>query len=336
MKTFNYTASFLLLLFTLCITSCSNDDTPQPVTANPDEPITDSIPDTDTPAGEIKLFAIDTARIYTVSTTGFRGATIVNRMINLNSYINAVSVSHDGTRLAYVHTQREFSGQGDVTYLLELRVAGTDGSNDTAIYTSAEPYANINALRFCADGKIFFSVETMMPDLTRKLYTINPDGSGREQVTGQTDMADVSDNRQYYLIMLPDNTTIQIIDKNGDNGAGSLYHNESFTAAQAIRGGVFTDNGKYAVIPFKEGNEVKVRIINISAKTSSTKTLVSGLGSGWLTFHLEMAANSNTGIITLNGSDYPKSKSYIFNLETGVVSNPFENSNENIFDVYIN
>jgi hypothetical protein len=324
MKKSIFGVAICLMLSGFCMTSCSEDD-PQTAVTNQDIP-----PGTNPQTHEPALFAIDTARINKVTVTGTAN-TIINHMQNTSSFIGDISISTDGAKFAYSNYQRTFNPD---TFTTELRVANADGSNDRAIFSSSEPYVNINAIRFCSDNKIFFIVETSNPTV-RKMYTINPDGTGQQLITGQYDMADISNDREYYLINSFANNNIQIIDKDGDNGAGSLYHNEPFTTDQTTKAGSFTNDGSKVVIPFKEGNDIKARIIDMATKTATTKTLVTGLGTGWLSFHLEMGGDSNRGVITLTGSDFAKSKSYLFNLDTGQVDAPFENSNENIFDVYI-
>lgn len=318
MKNFRLIGAATLLVFAVLFTiSCSDDDS-NPA-ANP------------TPSGELFLAAIDTAKIITMRADGTGARTIINKLENLNSYISDMSISHDGTKIAYTNYQRTFNPQSSTT---ELRVANSDGSGDHAVYTSSEPYMNILSIRFCSDNKIFFITETNNPSV-RKMYTINPDGTGQEQIQGQWNLWDISDNRQLYLVEATSpSATVRIIDRSGDGGAGGPYHNEPFTAGQEFRSGTFTNDGTKVVIPFKEGNEIKARVIDVATKTSTNKTLVTGLGNGWLIHHLEMAADGKTGVVTLAGENYPKSKSYVFNLETGNVAQPFDNNDENVFNVY--
>ena len=318
MKNLKLTGAICFLLCTFLLTSCSDDDSQPNNGGNPQ-------------TGEIALFAIDTAKVNSISVNGTNERTLINKMQNSSSYIGDMSISTDGTKFVYTNYQRTFNPESFTT---ELRIANVDGSNDAVVFTTADPYTSILSLRFCSDNKIFFITETNNPTV-RKMYTINPDGTGQQQIQGQYDLADISNDRQYYLIVPFSSNNVQIIDKSGDNGAGGLYHNETFTSDQTTSAGTFTNNGKKVVIPFKEGNELKARIIDLAAKTSTTKTLVSGLGNNWMSFHLEMGGDSNRGVLTLAGQDYDKSKSYVFNLTTGDVSAPFENNDENIFDVYI-
>ncbi|RZJ63589.1 MAG: hypothetical protein EOO45_20900 [Flavobacterium sp.] len=331
MKTIKSSVAIGLLLLAAIFTSCSSDDTT--TTNNNNEP------------GELALFVIDTARVNSISITGTNATTIIDRMENLNSYISDLSISPDGTMIAYTNYQSVFSP--DAAYKREVRVANIDGTNDHIVFSSNASEVSIGAIRFGSDNKVFYVTQTYSPTNTRTMNLVNADGTGHEVITGSyniTDISDynitdISDDREYYLIPTgADNgnpTRMDIIDRDADNGAGGLYHSEPFPTGQIARGGKFTNDGKLVVIPFTESGEMKARIIDVATKTATTKTLVPGLGSGWLSFHLEMAADSNRGVITLTGADYPKSKTYIFNLETGEVSAPFENSDENIFDVYI-
>jgi hypothetical protein len=89
------------------------------------------------------------------------------------------------------------------------------------------------------------------------------------------------------------------------------------------------------VIPYEEGADLKVRVINMTTRTSSDITVITGLSGGWLSYHLAMAADSDRGILTVTGEGYAKSKSYLFNLSAGTVAAPFENNDENVLNVYI-
>lgn len=319
MKTLLFPTALCLLLFSLLLTSCSDDDSQPNDNGNPQ-------------SAELMLFSIDTAKVYKMDKLGANAIKVVDKMQNSSSYISDLSVSADGTQLAYSNNQRTFNPESFTT---ELRVTNADGTNDHAVYSSSEPYVGISAIRFCSDNKIFFVTEFNNPS-SRKMYVVNPDGSGLQQIQGQYDLADVSDDRKYYLLAPSGSGNVQIIDKNGDGGAGGLYHNELFTASQTVGAGTFTNDGSKVVIPFQEGNEIKVRIIDVAAKTSTTKTLIGGLGMGWISFHLEMASDSNRGVLTVAGENYTKSKGYVINLATGEVQQPFENNDENVYSVYAN
>ncbi|MGV3461215.1 MAG: hypothetical protein ACO1N9_12260 [Flavobacterium sp.] len=311
--------AFCAIVVASCHVSCSDDDAQ---TKNGNQQ-----------TGELALFAIDTAKVKVMTRIGTNETTIINKTVNLNSYINDMSISPDGTMIAYSNYQSSFSPSA--TYLRELRVANIDGSNDHSVYTNDDPGVNIGNIRFCSDNKIFFVVTTGFPNNSTTLRIVNADGTGAETIQGQYSLTDVTDDRRYYLVPSQTGNSVTIIDKNGDGGFGSLYYNVTFTQDQSIRSGVFTNDGATAVIPYTEGNSIKARIVNMAAKTHQDMTLITGLGSGWMSFQLEMAADNKHGVISVTGQDFARSKSYVFNLETGEVAQPFENNDENIFSVYI-
>lgn len=325
MKTITMRAGFFSLLLSLLIVSCTDELGPNDNDPNPNNP---------NPPGELALFAIDTAKINTLTITGTNETTIINRMENLNSYFGDLSISPDGEKLAYTNYQASGTVP-DMVVTRELRVANADGTADHAVYTSNEAGINIASVRYCSDGKIFFMVETFFPDATRTLHLVNADGTGLETITGQYNLVDISNDRNYYLLnpsMGANGAAVAIIDRNGDGGAGGLYHNEDFDGIDefAVGRGVFTKDGKLAVIPYKDGSAIKARVVNMETKASATNILVEGVSDNWINFHLDMAADSNRGIITLTGMDYAKSKSYVFNLTTGDVAVPFENNDAHV------
>lgn len=300
--------------------SCSSDDSGQPT--QPVGPIN---------TGELKLFAIDTAKVNTISMTGTNEQTVLNKLTSSSSYIGDFCLSPDGTQFIYVNQQRE-GVVPNMLYIREIRKANVDGSGDVKLFEITNQETHIGKIKFCSDGKIFFGTYTNFPDVSRNLHVMNADGTGLTDLNWGSDVIDVSDNREYYLV----NTTSgpQILDADGDNGLPGLHHAENLSTAETIEDGVFTNDGKYVVIPYKEGNAVKARVIDMVTKTSETLTLISGLGTGWAIFHLEMGSDGKRGVVTIAGADYTKSKTYVFNIETGTVEAPFENNDENIFDVY--
>lgn len=320
MKTLKLTGIICILFCGLFMASCSDDDSQPNNNTNP-------------PTGELTLFAIDTAKVNVMSRTGANETTIINKMVNSNSYFSDLSVSPDGTMIAYTNYQA--SGSPTNSHVREVRVANIDGTNDHMVYSEDNPMMSLGKVRFCSDNKIFFVVSTSFPDVTRSLKVVNVDGTGLQNISGQYDVTDVSDNRKYYLVASQASNSVTIIDKDGDGGAGGLYHNVSFTQAQEFRDGVISNDGSVAVIPFKEGNTIKARVVNMAAKTHEDMTLISGLGSGWTIYQLELAADNKHGVVTVTGQDYTKSKSYVFNIENQSVDTPFENNDENVYSVYI-
>lgn len=321
MKTLKITgAAFCMFLAAMLTASCSSDDNDENV--NPG------------PTGETVLVAIDTAKINVMRIDGTSETTIINRMENLNSYFTDLSFSPDGTKIAYTN----FQATGvvpNMTYTRELRVADIDGSNDHAVYTVYESGVSFGAVKFGNDNKIFFKTQTVFPSASTTLHLVNADGTGHEVVPGTFNMTDVSASRQYYIVPSMSSANVTIIDKNGDGGFGGTYHNENFGGIDqyAIGNGVFTSDDKYAVIPYKDGNDIKVRIINMATKAAETKTIAQAASANWVNYHLSMGVDK--GVLTLRGADYAKSKSYVFNLTTGEVAQPFENNDDTVSNVYI-
>ncbi|WP_026704123.1 TolB-like translocation protein [Flavobacterium soli] len=320
MKTITTFFKICFAVIILSMVSCSSDDSGEP-----------NLPEGPVNTGELKLFAIDTAKVNSISVMGTNEQTVLNKLVNSSSYIADFCLSPDGTQFIYVNHQMEGTVP-NLVFIREIRKANIDGSGDVKLYEIPDNEIHIGKIKFCSDGKIFFGTYTNFPNVTRNLHLMNADGTGLTDLNWGSDVIDVSDNREYYLV----NTSSgpQILDADADNGMPGLYHAENMSIAETIEDGVFTADGKFVVIPYKEGNAVKARIIDMATKTSETMPLISGLGTGWSLFHLEMASDGKRGVITIAGADYTKSKTYVFNIETGVVEAPFENNDENIFDVY--
>ena len=316
-------------LFTICFAtflltlgSCTGDSD-NSVNPGPTGPIN---------TGELKLFAIDTAKVKTINSIGGNEQTIVDKSINSSSYIGDFCISPDGTKLIYENHQQSNAGGVNIV-TREIRKANIDGSNDVMLYEVAQGQNEIEKIKYCNDGKIMFYVNSYQAGAySTTAYIMNDDGSGIQTVPYAGRFSDVTSDRGYYLRSAT--TGVQIFDADADNGAPGLYHSETINAATSIEDGVFTNDGKYAVVPFQENTTIKARIIDMTTKTSTTMTLISGLGTGWISYHLEMASDSKRGVITVTGSDYNKSKTYLFDIKTGMVNAPFENNDKNIFDVY--
>jgi len=308
-----------LAILALALTSCSADD---------------SVAVASEDTSEMRLFLLDTARIKTISAIGTNEQTVLDKQRDLNSYIASMSISPDGTKFVFSEHQTEGTFPNQL-YKKRLKIANSDGSGEAELYSNPDNSTHIGNIRFCSDGKIYFETYTIGNNGFRKKNLINADGTGLQDL-GFGNYTDISDDRIFALLSYTTGTaaSCQILDLRGDGGAGSGHHMENFAAGIEIGTGRFTNNGKLAVIPFKEGSEIKVRIIDVAAKTSTSKTLVTGLSSGWLHYELSMSKDNNRGVITLTGGDYEKSKTYVFNLETGEVAAPFENNDENIFSVY--
>lgn len=321
MKTITTLFKICFAVITLSVVSCGSDDSGEP--APPTGPVN---------TAELKLFAIDTAKVNTISMTGTNEQTVLNKLSNSSSYIADFCLSPDGTKFIYVNHQMEGTSP-DLVFVREIRKANIDGSGDVKLYEIPDQQTHIGKIKYCSDGKILFGTYANFSGaMSRSLHVMNADGTGLTELPWGSDFMDVSDDRAYYLI----NTTSgpQILDADLDNGLPGLHHAEDLSTAETVMDGVFTNDGKYVVIPYKEGNDIKASVIDMASKTSETLTLISGLGDGWIYFHLDMASDGKRGVLTAGGADYPKSKTYVFNIETGIIETPFENNDENIFNVY--
>ena len=319
MKTISKILQVVILATTFILVSCSSEDNPLQNNLN---------------LSDLKLFAIDTAKVNTLSMTGMNETTILNRFINSNSYISDFSISTYGEKFVYVENQYEGTFPNGVQ-TCKLKISKTDGTADTVLFTSPNAETQIQAVRFCDDGKIFFSLNTQFPNQMNVLHLINADGTGDTVISGGYDIVNVSNDRKYYLLSSFNSPTLNVtvIDKTLDGGAGGQYHNEGFTSDQDFKDGVFTNDGKLLVIPFKEGNDVKIRIVDMITKTATNQTIVSGFVGSWVYFKVSMASDSHRGVLTIDGDGYIKSKSYVFDINAETVNTPFQNNDENVSNV---
>ena len=315
------------------IVSCTSSST--------DPAIDPIVPPPATNLGALNLMAIDTAKVITMTEAGLSPITVLNRKLNNNSYISDFTIATDGSKFIYV--EQQLSGVvPNLVKSVKLKIANSNGTNDTELFSAQNALqgSSISSIRYCSDGKIFFAYK--MATATGNAFgwsyhTINADGSGDTTTAiALGEIQDVSNSRRFYIQNgaypnLTNRTTI--IDTSLDNGAGVLLQ-ENFSATAIIGPGSFTNDGKYAVIPFKDANDIQVKIIDLATKAVVTKTIVAGLAAGWVAFRLNMASDSNRGVLTIMGQNYPKSKSYIFNATTGVTSTTFLNNDENVIDVY--
>lgn len=323
MKKIKLIFGLLLFAFFASLTSCSSDDSSAPVTEGPIN------------TGPLRLFLIDTAKINTISSTGTNETTIVNKMVNLNSYIGRFALAPDGTKFAYSNHQSSGTFPNTV-YLKEIRMANSDGTNDISIYSSTDNQMRFGAIKIGNNNKVYFV--TINSSNTKTVNSVNFDGSGIESFSTGFDIVDVSNDGNLLateMLSSPTQNTQQIIDRNGDNGAGGLYHNEVFTlGSDHFSEAIFTRDGKSLVVAYLENQTIKVRIIDLATKTSVTKNLISGFTETFFGISLSMASDSNRGVITIATYDDAPSKTYLFNLETATVEAPFNNNDDNIFDVY--
>lgn len=319
MKKFQTLFKICFAVVVLSMVSCSADNSSAPV---PSGPIN---------TGELKLFVVDTAKINTISTSGSNEVTILNHMINGSSGIGNVSVSPNGEKIVYTVGQR-IGTIPDVVKTLEIRMANSDGTEDSKIYEVTNDDYYISALKYCSDGKIFFAISADINGFNDKLYLMNANGTELQELSFSKKVVDVSDDRSNYIVQT--GTGIEIYSSSSDNATPVLYHTEQIASLQNRRNPTFTNDGKYVVSPYLEGSKLNARVIDIVAKTSVTIPLLSGLTGNWHGYSLDMASDSKRGVLTHVASADDKSKTYIFDVNTGVVNAPFENNDDVIQRVY--
>lgn len=324
-------AIILLVLTAITLISCTT-------TATEETPVQTA---TQINSGPLKLVAIDTAKVITMTETGTTPVVVLNRKLNQNSYISDFSFSPDGTKFIYV--EQQLSGTvPNLVKTVKLKIVNSDGSADTDLFSAQNALqgSSISSIRYCSDGKIFFVYKMLTPSGNASALsynTINSDGGGLVAAAyAAGEIQDVSNSRRFYIQNgvypnLTNRTTIY--DNTLDNSYG-VYLQENFSTAAQIGNGSFTNDGKYAVIPFKEGSDFKVKIIDMATKAVVTKTIVSGSTATYPAFTLNMASDGIRAVLTIQASNFPKSKTYVFNAISGVVNTPFENNDENVFDVF--
>ena len=327
----------LSLITAITISSCSSssDDAKSPPAPQPSGPVN---------SGSLNLIAIDTAKVIKMNENGSSPVVVLNRNLNQNSYMSDFCFSPDGTKFIYVDVQASGVVPNFVRSV-KLKIANINGTSDTDLFTAQNALqgSEISSIKYCSDGKIFFAYKmaTASGNAFASTYnTINPDGTGltnSNPVSGQ--YFSVSNDRRFYITnatAVGTTTTNTIIyDKTLDGGAGGVYHIENSLAGSDLGNPSITNDGKYVVIPFKIGNEIKLRIVDMATKTGVTKSIVTGLASnGYDYFRFHMASDNIRGVLTVGGQNSQKSKSYVFNTSTGVASTPFENNDENVVDVF--
>lgn len=282
---------------------------------------------------ETKLYVLDTAKINTISLTGTNEKTIINRKVNTSSYISEISFNQDGSKFVYNDLQATLNPYSPTN---QVRIANSDGTNDKSIYTTT--IDKLLKVKFCKDGKIFF-VKRNISTNAIKNGLMNEDGSGLVETTGYYgSFADITSDRKYLLLntnMSSVTPSVQILDLSLDGGAGGNYHIESFPGVQnyLIRKGSFTKDNKFAFIPYIEGDIAKVRVIDMTAKTSTTKTITSGASYNPQIF-IDVSNDNKTAIVTLTSPNSSvKTKTYIYNLDTNSFTS-FSNNDDAVSQVY--
>lgn len=308
----------LSLLFLAVMTiSCVNDDPNQGTTSQT----------------ELKLYAIDTAKVVKMNGDGTGETVIFNKKVNLNSYISQLSIKPSGTKFVFDENQ-----QSSGVYQKKVIVANIDGTGEKIIFNTSN--AEIHYVKYCSDGKVMFLAYDFSIG-AKTLHTMNEDGTGDVTKNFPYNFDDISDDREYMATTLGTavgNMRISIIDIDGDNGfpGGPNSFNVDVPTAEEIGAPRFTSDNKYVIAPYKEGNTIKAVVIEMATRTSKSFTLVSGVMSGWMSYNLHLSPSKPFGVLTITGQNYSKSKSYVIDVEKEMISASFDNNDENIYDVYPN
>lgn len=84
-----------------------------------------------------------------------------------------------------------------------------------------------------------------------------------------------------------------------------------------------------------DGTDLKLLILDLLTKTSSSKTLVNNVSAGYVNITLNMASDSNRGILTIaSTAAATPSKSYVIDLNIGSILNQHNNNDSEIYMVY--
>ncbi len=286
--------------------------------------------------GALNLFIVDTAKILSATQQGVNQTIIVNKTINSSSYIGNLSLENSGTKFVYsLYQQAPFTGTVMGATTRELRIANANGSNDIVLHTINTASISYGAVRYGINNKVYFMKEAAFPSVSYSICTVNTDGTGFQSASGLGNVKDISIDGNYYLSNSSNSntlTSINVIDKNGDNGAGSLYMSVNLSAlGNAVFGkGEFTVDNKKACVPYLDGTNLKILILDLATKTSSSKTVVTNFTAPYVYLLLHIASDSNRGVLTVSSNN---SKSYIIDINAGTLLNQFNNSNNDVSNV---
>jgi hypothetical protein len=290
--------------------------------------------------GDLKLFVIDTAKVNTVTMTGTNETTILNKKINLNSYIGDFSLNGDATKFVYIDNQGTTK---------TIRTANVNGTNDAIIYSAPANTATVSTqIKYIKFGtsKIYFATDTQTitgptSSIVTKMNTINLDGTGILTENAPFGGSDMTNDSKYIAskasIVGTTNERIFITDRTGDNGAGTTYHfvDVPTTKTYFASKPVFSYDNKFAYYSYIESQNLKVEIINMTTKTSETKTIATGIPFTFFNLNISVASDNNRGVVTVEnyGTRTAPTKSYIFNLSSST-STSFNNNDAFINDIY--
>jgi hypothetical protein len=326
----------LMIVLTFSVLSCS--------TADDETTVPNANVNINT--GDLKLFVLDTARVKTISMTGANETTILNKYVNTSSYIGRLSLNSNCSIFVYSEIQGTFAG-GSFTSTRAIRIANVNGSGDTQLYSvaagSGTTSTDIPLLKFGA-SKVYFITNTQTfvggaVSNVIKFNSVNTDGSGlvSENFSG-TELynGDLTSDGKYYGTVNSTATVsaIRILDRYGDNGAGSLYFSENSTVNDNLSNLIFSYDDKFAYYSFLENQTLKVKKINMTTKTSEVKTIATGITMPAFSSNLRIsvASDNNRGIIVLDQFNSMPTKSYVFNLTAGT-STTFNNNDNTISNI---
>lgn len=281
--------------------------------------------------------------------TGSNETTVLNRKVNTNSYINSFSLKNDATKFVYADLQAVMVNNMFIR-TNTVRVANANGSGDIAIYTSPANTNNVsNNIGFVKFGasKIYFTTSTQTfvggaAGTVTKFNTVNFDGTGLVAENYNADpfgvnKSDVTSNGRYLATFqsLPNIPKFLIIDRTGDNGAGSVIFQENLLTSSStnISNTVLSFDDKFAYYSFVENQAIKVRIINLTTLTAETKTIATGFTPTSFFITISVGSDNNRGVVVLDSFNNLPTKTFVFNLANST-STSFNNNDKTITDVF--
>ena len=274
--------------------------------------------------GPLNIYVIDTAKVNTISETGTGETTIINKTVNSSSYIMDFCPAMDGNKLVYGISQSNFSGPAPV-YTKELRIADKTGSNDALLYTVPGGTTYITSIRPGANNKIYYTLQNM-PNTV--LYSINSDGTGNAQLfSWPNTIWNISSDGIYIMAPESSGNKVQIIDRTGDGGFGSQHYREDLSASTVsyIGRGCFSYDSKKAFIPYVESGSLKLKVIDMTARTSTTKT-VAAISASFPFIKAAAGSDGDRVVVTVSES---YSISYIYKVSASTVTS-FTNNDKNV------
>ncbi len=215
-------------------------------------------------------------------------------------------------------------------YTKQIRIANIDGTNDHSILGAANDNQSFTFAQYCSDGKIVFVQQEFMGGVISEITKVmNEDGSGIADSNISPRLKAITGDRKYYATDVFSSTNIQIIDTTGDGGAGTVVYSQPYDDSHPAM--TFTNDGKYCLITYAVGTDIKMDIVDMMTFAATPFTLAAGVGApSYSVYALSMGADNRTGVFTISG-DFPKSKSYVFDIVTKTVKAPFLNNAMKMF-----